>query len=354
MNKNIVVFENFKTDSAGVWYFVPEGEFKKGKPCKGFGCIKYVDGSVYTGDIYYDGKNFEKLGYGQQDFTQSTLSSCGAVSSDVLYKYVGKYDYRKTDWIYGNGVMYYKSADGKPAHFRKAFFSGLSVIGEYRGEFKEPLLKGYTPEMEFFCDWKNMNAETTIKRVCEKYTNSENAEVLLIGDSYFELAEAQDYAGGNKFSAYFPESYANAGIGGSTFRDWLDYLPRLKGLPQFKKIAVNLGFNDLHSDRSDERTFEAYTEFLKLTKKIFPKAQIYVIKTVHSPDFVELEDLENRFNERLDSTAEGLGVKVADWNGLIEKSSEGCFHSDGVHPNEYGYGIFREFLKSFLSGANGA
>ena len=62
MNKNILIIENFKTNSAGIWYFVPEGVFKMGKPCKGFGSIKYVEGSVYSGDIYYDGKNFEKLG----------------------------------------------------------------------------------------------------------------------------------------------------------------------------------------------------------------------------------------------------------------------------------------------------
>lgn len=348
MKKNIIFFENFKNNSAGVWYFVPEGEFKKGKSCKGFGSIKYVEGSVYTGDIYYDGKSFEKLGYGQQDFTQSILSSCGAVSSDVLYKYVGKYDYRKSDWIYGNGVMYYKGADGKPTHFRKAFFSGLSVIGEYKGEFKEPLLEGYTPEMEFFCDWKNANAEAAIKSVCEKCASAENADVLFIGDSYFELAEAQDYAGSNRFSEYFPESYVNAGIGGSTFKDWLEYLPRLKGLPQFKKIVVNLGFNDLHSNRSEERTFEYYKSFLKLTRGIFPKAQIYVIKAIHAPNFTELKKLEDAFNRMLENSAERLGVKVVDWNGLIAESGENCFHCDGVHPNERGYGIFREFLKSFL------
>lgn len=348
MNKNIKIFENFKTNSVGVWYFVPEGEFKKGKPCKGFGSIKYPEGSVYTGDIFYDGKNFEKLGYGQQDFTQSTLSSCGATSSDVLYKYVGKFDYRRTDWIYGNGVMYYKSPDGKPTHFRKAFFSGLSVIGEYKGEFNEPLLDGYTPEMEFFCDWKNMNAETTIKRVCESFTNAENADVLFIGDSYFELAESQDFAGDNRFSAYFPDSYANAGIGGSMFKDWLDYLPRLKGLPQFEKIVVNLGFNDLHTNRSAERTYGYYLDFLKLTRKIFPKAKIYIIKAVHAPDFEELKDTENEFNEMLEKSSDENRVTVVDWNGRIAASVENCFHSDGVHPNEHGYGIFREFIKSFL------
>lgn len=348
MNKNIIIFDGFKTNSVGVWFFVPEGEFKKGKPCKGFGSIKYAEGSVYTGDIYYDGKNFEKLGYGQQDFTQSIISSCGAVSSDVLYKYVGNFDYRRTDWIYGNGVMYYKDVDGKPSHFRKAFFSALSVIDEYEGEFNEPLLEGYTPEMEFFCDWKNMNAETTIKRVCERYINAENADVLLIGDSYFELAEAQDFAGCNKFSAYFPDSYANAGIGGSMFKDWLDYLPRLKGLPQFEKIVVNLGFNDLHTNGNDERTFERYIKFLELTREIFPKAQIYVIKVMHAPNFVEFRESEDRFNQALENSAKRLGVTVVDWNGLIEESRENCFHSDGTHPNERGYGIFREFLKSFL------
>ena len=72
--KNYKVFDAYKTNSAGVWYFVPDGGvFKKGKPCKGFGAIKYAEGSVYTGDIFYDGKNFNKKGYGQQDFTKSNI-----------------------------------------------------------------------------------------------------------------------------------------------------------------------------------------------------------------------------------------------------------------------------------------
>ena len=73
-----------------------------------------------------------------------------------------------------------------------------------------------------------------------------------------------------------------------------------------------------------------------------------LFRSVHAPNFGELKELEDRFNKTLENSAEQFGVKVVDWNGLIAESSESCFHCDGVHPNEYGYGIFREFLKSFL------
>lgn len=43
MNKLYKIFDAYKLNSVGVWYFIPnEGAFKAGKPCKGFGAIKPI------------------------------------------------------------------------------------------------------------------------------------------------------------------------------------------------------------------------------------------------------------------------------------------------------------------------
>ena len=48
---NYVVFDEYRTNAPGAWYFAPDqGEFCKGTPCHGFGTVKYVEGSVYTGE----------------------------------------------------------------------------------------------------------------------------------------------------------------------------------------------------------------------------------------------------------------------------------------------------------------
>lgn len=350
MKGNIKIFDAFKTNCAGVWFFVPYGEFKKGKPCKGFGSIKYNEGSVYTGDVFYDGKNFEKLGYGQQDFTRSTIGVIDADINERKYKFAGKFDYRKTDWIYGNGVLYYTDADGNPSHFVKGFFSGLGKIADYKGEFDySALLDGYTADMEFDYDFCTAHSALIFDKAYKKCENAECVDVLFIGDSYFELMNNPEFCGVNSFEDGFPATYVNAGIGGSTFTDWHAYIDRLSGLKQPKKIIINLGFNDLHTGKSVEKVYNDYLILLKMIKKLFPKAEIYLIRVVHAPAFPEYTEKENELNTLTLKTSEKLGTVVGDWNGLIEGSREYCFHADGVHPNECGYALFAKFIKELLS-----
>ena len=64
MKKNYVIFDPYYTNREGAWYFSPdEGEFCQGKACYGFGSVKYFDGSVYIGELYYDGVHPNEQGY---------------------------------------------------------------------------------------------------------------------------------------------------------------------------------------------------------------------------------------------------------------------------------------------------
>lgn len=348
--KNYKIFEAFATNSTGVWFFVPEGgAFKAGSPCKGFGAIKYPEGSVYTGDLFYDGKHFNKIGSGRQDFTRSGIGDTIKSIGEKRYMFVGRYDYRKTDWIYGNGVLYYTDEAGKPTHFVKGFFKGLQKTGDYRGEFDYgALLDGYTADMEFDYDESAVVLENRWKAIAAELPAAKVPYTLFIGDSYFELFSDKSFAGVNTFDKFFDGSCVNAGICGTRFSDWLKWTDKLKGATAPEKIVINLGFNDLHNGASVDETYARCKKFTRAMRGLFPDAKIYSICVVHAPESARFFEEENEYNSRLLETAEKLGVEAADWNGIIERSGKNCFHADEIHPGEYGYGLFAAFLRELV------
>ena len=349
--RNYKIFSAYKTHSAGVWYFVPDaGVFRTGKPCKGFGCIRYAEGSVYTGGVFYDGKNFNKLGYGQQDFSRSEIGKIVPALGEKKNLFVGRYDYRKTDWIYGNGVVYYTDENGNPSHFRKGFFRGLDKIKEYQGEFDYGALpNGYTPDMEFDYDENAGVIEARKKAISYDIAAAQSPYTLFVGDSYFELFSDVELAGENGSGKFFDGHYVNAGICGSKYSDWLTWTDLFEGVPAPEKIVINLGFNDLHTGASVAKVYSDLKKFIAVLRRYFPAAKIYSISVVHAPNCTNLLEKENEFNLKISRNAARNGVIVGEWNSLIEQSGKSCFHSDAVHPNECGYGLFARFLNELLN-----
>ncbi len=350
-NNHLKVFDAYKTNSVGVWFFASNEEWHKGKPCHGFGAIKYPEGSIYTGDIYYDGKKYEKLGMGQQDFRLSNMGEPIVGLNEKRYKYVGKYDYRKTDWIYGNGIMYYTDLDGRPTHFIKGFYSSLNKIGDWRGKFDPSIIiEGYTPDMECNFDENEIKLQYMIQGILD--SDKKNISTLLIGDSYFEFYKNSEYAGKYIFDETFPDNVVNIGIGGSTFADWLMYFPSIVDLPEPDKIIINLGFNDVHNVNSNNITVRKvylnYLNFLRNLRSSYPNSQIYLIETVQAPAFPTFYDKELRWNNLIRTTASKYNVTIISYSEQIKKSGKNCFHPDLVHLNEDGYNYLTALLQSTL------
>lgn len=83
-------------------------------------------------------------------------------------------------------------------------------------------------------------------------------ENLFIGDSYFEFWNRRRFSQVLFCEKYDTSRNGNIGLGGTTFVDWMRYIPKLSAAPQPKKIFINLGFNDIHTGARAEVVFENY------------------------------------------------------------------------------------------------
>lgn len=350
-SKNYKIFDNYYTNEPGVWNFIPNNvdSYKKKKPCFGFGQIKYQEGSIYTGQIYFDGKYYHKQGYGQQDFTYSTLGKIETEINEKKYLFVGYFDYKKTNWIHGNGVLYYRDVEGKPSRFVKGFFSNLSKIDEYQGEFDySTLINGYSKEME-----SNYTSKLIlIKKELDLLNYIEQPDTLFVGDSYFEFWHYKDYTNHLFNDSFNYKNHLNIGVGGSKFTDWIDFAKELKDFPKFKNIVVNLGFNDLHHSRINTPTkiYNDFLKFLNVFREIFPDAKYYFLSVCHSPAYNFLKRKEVVFNNKMKNNSKINNITIIDnSNAIYEKNlNYNCYSSDLVHLNNTGYEIMCNEIKKYI------
>lgn len=105
----------------------------------------------------------------------------------------------------------------------------------------------------------------------------------------------------------------------------------------------------MHSGRSVNQTFSDFKKYVGILHGFFPDAKLYSVSVVHAPRFVNDFEKEYAYNEMIKENAVKNRVIVGDWNGVISESGKSCFHTDAIHPNETGYGLFKEFIKNLVS-----
>lgn len=346
---NFKVYNAFKNFSDGVQFFVPDdaSAYASGKPCNGFGSVRYGEGSVYTGELYFDGTNYNKLGFGRQDFM---LSELGALNPERKLRkafYIGSFDYRETDWIYGNGVMYYVDENNRPACFVKGFFEGVNKTGEYDGEFSaDCLASGFTPDMEQnFDEWHDVLA-----KMYSKKSGLKKLKNLFMGDSHFEFWCIETFSGNMGFYSCFDGSEnLDIGVGGTRFCDWIKFLNELKDLPVPERVFINLGFNDIHCNRSAERVYGNYLEVVKILKERFPAVKIYLLNIAKAPVTDTYYAEEERFNSMTKASASELGVNIIDMRSTMAAEKD-VYFTDKIHFNNHGYQIIADKIKSIING----
>lgn len=319
----------------------------------GFGSVRYAEGSVYTGSLIYVNGCYEKYGFGEQNFTFSCMSAAdfNAPVTLVPYKFVGFYDYRVTEWILGNGVMYFKDAYGNPAAFIKGYFYAPDVRGNWRGKFTpELLLPGFTPDMEIKPFPPHYHRS---EQLLNELSDGAKCNTVLIGDSWFEFYHTV-YP--QKFNADTAgKSVLDIGIGGSTYKQWNKYfLDNLLNKIEFERVIINLGFNDIHSHESPSAVANAAKKTVQAIRNHNADAQIYVLSispSIHFKGFLSLEKRANDLLKRLCMQSRATYIDTVSLfmpDGEYVDGFDGLFVSDGLHLNLTGYELWTKKFVDLL------
>ncbi len=336
-----------------VFFFLSEkDELKAGT--KGIAKIRYQEGSIYTGPVEFTGKSFEKIGYGCQDFTESTITcdSVGGPIGDTLYLYEGMYDYKVTQWIHGDGVFYFLK-DGKPDCYCAGYFAGTSFIKDYQGKDLDLLL------LPAFRNAKRLTSlHPNQKRIHDMIRFSKtrkNVRFMFVGDSYFDFLNTHYDENGRSLTDVYSKgnSLVNYGIGGFRFCDFIPFIDQLVINSQPESIIVNLGFNDVHCGKTNEETLNDCRHFIKIIKKSKKDVKIYLLGVCHFPLFTNFREVEDDYNSKLEQI-------VCEFDNVFVIHSEDVFDDifdknenwmdyiepDLIHPNNNGYRIWMpRFLK---------
>ena len=251
--------------------------------------------------------------------------------------------------MYGNGVLYFVDRDtSEPRFWVKGFYKRLIKTGNWQGEFDYgSLANGFTPDMEHE-DLPDMK-EPVFAAEMQNLAKVEGEYNVFIGDSYFEFWQYDTYAGADTFYKVFPNAHnLNLGLGGTRFVDWRKYIDKMSDMPCPKNIVINLGFNDIHSDKTAEQVYYDYTEIIVRLKELFPVAKILLLNVVAAPGFPAYFDEEARFNAMTAQTAAELGVRLIDVRSAIAAQQANMFYIDNDHINADGYKVVTAMLKDVL------
>ncbi len=345
-----------KIQKGATLFATEDNELKVGTV--GSGKISYCEGSIYTGPLVFTGTSFEKLGYGRQDFSLSTIScdDVGGPIGDTVYLFEGMFDYRKTRWICGNGILYFMKG-GKPDSYFPGYFEGTVCVGEYSGPNIESVL---------LPSFKNTNRldhlypkQGKIAKLTKEREEHRDIDFLFIGDSYFD--NLNNYKGkdrGTLFEQYKGNNNAiNMGIGGWRYIDFIPYLNQLVLCGNTKNLIVNLGFNDIHLGRNADTTLKDMSDFLSPFLAKFPNIRIYLLTVSHFPAFPQFRKEEDKYNEEIKKRFNNdKNVTVIDADTVFEniKNSNLNFtdyiEPDLVHPNEKGYEKWMPYILTRVKG----
>jgi lysophospholipase L1-like esterase len=325
------------------------------KPQRGLGSgfILFGDRSTYEGELYYDGyQGFFRLGQGIQDFTDSNINGeiAGGPRGSKIHKYVGAFDYQKSQWIYGDGIFYFTDYQDNPLAWIKGFYSAFVKINDYSAA-SIPLIEGFTPEMEV----GYAPEATKVANYQTQYDNQSEVDVLFAGDSYLEMwypsfGIADYYEDMNELDTI------NVGIGATVFNQWVGWREALITRFTPQNIVLHLGFNDLHLGLSPEDTFTTMQTLMNEILDALPNSHIYLLTVEPSPLFANYYQVESTYNGLIKNyVTTNDNISIIDTASLFIEEGQPTsnlvtyFLGDGVHLNATGYRIWVDLIKSQLA-----
>lgn len=347
--KKITEFE-YKNTNYNPIYFLFDGE-KLEEGQIGFGQVRYGEGSIYTGSLIYVNGILEKYGFGEQNFLNSTITALdvGVITKKKLklYKFVGFYDYRETNWICGKGIFYYLDENNKPYGYTTGYFKGLNQLGNFKDFSKSLLLPGFEHTKEI----KIKKFKLRFDERAKKAKDYKQSDFIMVGDSWFEYyLQHEDLAYKGSFDVDCKDlDVVNFGVSGTTYADWSKYFKKVFKDYQFNNVLVNLGFNDLHQGYSIKKVFSNFKKFVKIVYEVNKNAKIYINAVNHSTFYPNYAQKEDDLNKLIRDYCLDNNITYIPCNEAFENIDlKEVYGDDGIHLNHLGYSLWAPyFLKYF-------
>ncbi len=324
--------------------------YKKDGIVYGDGIIEFADGSLYKGNMVYDGIDYYKNGYGVLDFSNSRMigENVGGPVDSKINKYIGFFDYSKDEWQYGKGVFYFNDLNGNPLAFIKGFFTHNQCIDKYDDFNYDDLIEGYNKDMEIN---QQKGIEALVNRIIAHYPYKNNYKYLFMGDSYFEFWREHK----NKLGKTFDDDFAsyevlNVGIGGTKYRNWFTLIDRLVIPYNPKYIFLNFGQNDFYAKLSCEEIVNDMVKLTSMIKEKLPNVKFIIFGICHTPlkkDQIEQEKLLNKREYEYTLLHDDYTFINPNEKINFEILSE-YFVSDHLHPSRKLYDIFKELSLDYI------
>ncbi|MCQ2399955.1 MAG: GDSL-type esterase/lipase family protein [Clostridia bacterium] len=340
----------FTTDETkvGMHWFETDGEFKEGVPCHGIGEEKYGEGSVFVGEMTYNGSCFFKDGKGEQTFYDSVIRFNLAVNGLQMVRIIGVFD--RFNWINSNCVLLYDDENGKPSAWSKGHYIGVQKNKEWQGDFSLSLVpEQYASLPELTIPPKKL----LIEEYHEKYADVTHTKNLFLGDSWVELWYTTPCGDGNVFEKQCKDakiSGINIGVGGTRYENWMSEIGFIAKLHP-ENIFVNLGFNDLHTDSTAESAFNTFNLFIDGIREKLPDVKFFVTAVSHLPKHKDTHDGERALNKLIEEYSfknefvKYLPVNgVYAENGITQENFNDFATPDGSHLNKKGYEIWGNYV----------
>lgn len=346
-------------DKPSLVYFIYESiDGKLNNKTYGYGKVIYPEGSYYEGNLFYENNQFHKYGLGTQYFKNSTINAeeFGGPKDTYIDRFVGMFNHLETNWICGDGVMYFVDKNDNPKAFIKGYFRMLNKVDEYKSKFDESiLLPGYTLDMEV----EQVLHQTRYEYLLNIVSKGVETDTLLLGDSWFELYEMPYHKNDNIYGTFnidtVGKNVLNIGIGGSTYLEWINKVDSILCNIKFNKVIINLGFNDIHKLGLDADLDYIFNNLIKLEEKIRKynaDCMIYYLGVPPSLSYkflekkLEFTNMVMEYSNNNDSV-EFISTKEIFLNGLeYKKDFKDMFiEGDGNHLNSYGYSKWSVLFK---------
>ena len=346
-----IYYPSHKMEGAGIWYFKGKmaslGKFEANQLGEGF--IKFGDWSTYEGQIYYDGSNWLRKGEGVQDFSKCgfNASTVGGPSNLYLDKYVGEFDYEISEWIYGNGIMYYSDDELNPAGYTKGFYTALKRIKEPTKELE--LLPEYQDTKEYAYDPENLKRD----QIAQKWVGKK-PDIVFCGDSYMEMWQ-NSYGIASWENDTKDLNAINTGIGGTIAAEWEFLSDKLIYDFNPNKVVIHLGFNDTHFGIEKEDVINSLEKIIDKLTQQNSNIKIYLLGVEPSPAFATYFEKETALNEEIEALCgRNNNLTFIDTPSLFIENGETIsnlkdyFNYDMVHLNKKGYELWWNKIKSII------